>query len=140
MVTLNGAANVTHTLGSAYADLGATALDAADGNLTTSIIAFFSVPLPSQSDGQVVAETYSCRDAAGNLGTAVRWITVRSGSGQSGAASSTPTGVIIGVVVGVILIILLVLGVFVFQRRQRAPKRGRVPAKVGWSRYYPSSY
>ena len=131
MVTLNGAANVTFILGSSYDDLGATAFDAADGNLTKSITVGFSAPLASQGDGQVVTEEYSCRDAAGNQGTATRWITVRSPSVQTGSSSSSSIGVIVGVGVGVILILLLVFAVFVFKRRQRAPKRGRVPIKVG---------
>ncbi len=72
VVTLNGSATVTITVGGSYTDEGATATDNVDGTLT---------PIKSGSINTAVAGTYTitwtATDAAGNTGTAVRTVIVQ---------------------------------------------------------------
>ncbi len=77
VVTLTGASDITLSLNSsAWADLGATANDEADGVTTVSSDA--SLTNPNVNHTGVYTITYSSTDAAGNVGTAVRTITVKN--------------------------------------------------------------
>ena len=71
IVTLQGEATVTITVGATYSDAGATATDNVDGTLT---------PIMSGSVNTAVAGTYmiiwTATDAAGNIGTATRTVIV----------------------------------------------------------------
>jgi peptidoglycan hydrolase-like protein with peptidoglycan-binding domain len=89
IITLTGTNPQTITLGSAYPELGATALDTSDGSVTT---------VPSGSvDSMILGNhtiTYTATDFRGNATTTTRTITViYSGGGtQTGSTSiSTPT-------------------------------------------------
>ncbi len=73
VVTLIGAAALEIAQGSAFTDPGATAVDAVDGDLTATIVVTGSV------DTAVVdlyTLTYSATDAAGNVGSVSRVVTV----------------------------------------------------------------
>ena len=70
VVTMNGG-DLTLSLQGTFADLGATAHDAKDGNI--SVTTTGAVDLNHTGVYQV---TYSATDAAGNTGTAVRNVTV----------------------------------------------------------------
>jgi endoglucanase Acf2 len=75
-ITLNGDRNVTHPEGTAWVDPGATATDTVDGAVT---------PQASGTVGAapgVYTLTYTATDAAGNVATATRTVTVEaSGTG-----------------------------------------------------------
>ncbi|HNW98050.1 MAG TPA: DUF5011 domain-containing protein [Bacteroidales bacterium] len=76
VITLTGAATITLDLGDTYTDLGATATDAEDGDLTTSI-----VPTSTVNTSQVGMYTvkYNVTDAAGNAADEVtRTVYVRA--------------------------------------------------------------
>ena len=68
VITLNGNANVTITVGDAYTDAGATAADNIDGDLTSSIITTGSV---DNSTVGTYTLTYNVSDAAGNPATPI---------------------------------------------------------------------
>jgi choice-of-anchor A domain-containing protein len=72
-VTLNGPASQTLACGAPYTEPGATAADACSGNLTPSITVTSN--LDRNRAGQYTT-TYRVADASGNVGTAVRQITV----------------------------------------------------------------
>ncbi len=68
-ITLNGNSPQTITVGSAYVELGATASDAVDGNISTSIM-IDNATVNVNAVGSYIV-TYSVSDAAGNAATAV---------------------------------------------------------------------
>ncbi|MBI1321131.1 MAG: DUF5011 domain-containing protein [Candidatus Hydrogenedens sp.] len=75
VITLNGAADVTLECGSAYTELGATALDGCEGDLTASVVIGGDTVDTSTPDVYVV--TYSAVDASGNAAAVLsRSITV----------------------------------------------------------------
>lgn len=77
VVTLNGASSITLSLNSgAWTDLGATASDDEDG--TTTVTSDASSTNPNVNQIGTYTITYSSTDAAGNVGTAVRTITVKN--------------------------------------------------------------
>jgi hypothetical protein len=63
VITLNGDATVSHELGTTYVDMGATALDEIDGDITNSIIMSGVVDVNTLGS---YALTYNASDAAGN--------------------------------------------------------------------------
>jgi len=71
VITLNGDSSVTHSAGTAYADLGATASDSKDGTV--------SVTMSGSVNSDVVNSytiTYSATDAAGNKTSLTRTVNV----------------------------------------------------------------
>jgi hypothetical protein len=74
VITLNGNATVTLTVGDTYTEEGATALDAQDGDLTDQII-IDSSAVDTGTVGTYTV-TYSVSDSAGNVGTAQRTVIV----------------------------------------------------------------
>jgi hypothetical protein len=79
VVTLTGAAALQLTVGDTFTDSGATAVDAVDGDLTASIVVTGSVNT-TVADSYTL--TYSATDAAGNVGSVSRLVSV--------VATSTP--------------------------------------------------
>lgn len=74
VISLIGPASVSHTLGLPYTDLGATASDAVDGNLTSSLVPGGFVDVNNTGSYTV---TYDVNDAAGNAAQRVtRTVTV----------------------------------------------------------------
>ena len=73
VITLNGSANITLELQQAYNELGATATDNVDGDLTSSIVTSGSV---NTNVAGTYTITYSVSDAAGNSDSATRTVTV----------------------------------------------------------------
>jgi len=73
VVTLTGAAAIQLTVGDAYTESGATALDDVDGDLTAKIVATGTVDTATAGSYPL---TYSATDAAGNTGSASRLVTV----------------------------------------------------------------
>ncbi|WP_397364280.1 immunoglobulin-like domain-containing protein [Olleya sp. R77988] len=90
VITLVGASTINLTVGDTYNELGATATDDIDGNLTSSIV--ISGTVNTNSAG-TYTRNYNVSDAAGNAADQVsRSIVVSpaSTSGCSGAISSFP--------------------------------------------------
>lgn len=87
VLTLNGASTITITIGEAYDDPGATALDNRDGDLTSEIL--IDNPVDTNVIGRY-SVTYDVVDGAGNVGTATRTVEVvprePGGGGGGGAA------------------------------------------------------
>ena len=73
VVTLIGSATINISLNSAYTDLGATATDNKDGDVTSKITV--SNPVNKDLAGTYTVK-YSVTDAAGNIGTADRTVNV----------------------------------------------------------------
>lgn len=73
VITVTGANPLSHTLGTTYTDLGATATDDVDGDLTDAITATGTVNTSAAGANTI---TYSVTDAAGNVGTATRTVNV----------------------------------------------------------------
>ena len=73
VITITGEVEVTHEGGSTYIDLGATANDALDGDLTDSISV--ENPVDTSIPG-VYSVTYSVKDSNDNESTATRKVTV----------------------------------------------------------------
>lgn len=67
-ITLNGANPLLHQLQTAYTDPGATAIDAVDGNLTSSIVAAGSV---NANTAGTYTLTYNVTDSQGNAAATV---------------------------------------------------------------------
>lgn len=63
VITLNGGVDVTVEQGSVYSDLGATALDNIDGDITTEIVTTNNIDTSIIGDYTVI---YNVKDAAGN--------------------------------------------------------------------------
>ena len=92
IITLIGSDTISLTVGDNYSDLGATATDATDGNLTNSIVKNGFVDTAVNGEYKL---TYSVTDSAGNNSTATRTITVLAKaaittSSKSGTTASTP--------------------------------------------------
>ncbi|MFD1062503.1 immunoglobulin-like domain-containing protein [Winogradskyella litorisediminis] len=73
VVTLNGASTIDLNVGEAYNELGATATDNVDGNLTSSIVTSGTV---NTNVAGTYTVTYTATDAAGNSGSATRTVNV----------------------------------------------------------------
>lgn len=73
VITIIGDAAATLLVGDTYLELGATAVDETDGDITASII--ISGTVDTQTAG-IYTITYTVTDAAGNTGTAVRTIEI----------------------------------------------------------------
>ena len=73
VITLKGAATITDTLNKAYVELGATANDNKDGDLTSSLVISGTVNYNLKGTYTI---TYTVSDAAGNTGTATRTVNV----------------------------------------------------------------
>ncbi|NVO01292.1 MAG: DUF5011 domain-containing protein [Bacteroidetes bacterium] len=78
VITLNGAASVDVVLGATYTDLGATANDDTDGDITASITSDASTTNPNVNLKGTYTINYSVSDAALNEGTATRTINVKN--------------------------------------------------------------
>ncbi|WP_420571380.1 S8 family serine peptidase [Kordia sp.] len=90
VITLNGAATITLTVGDSFTDPGATATDNVDGNLTSSIVVTGSVNTAVEGTYTL---NYNVSDAAGNAATQVsRTVNVNAASTGScaGQVSSFP--------------------------------------------------
>jgi hypothetical protein len=74
-ITLLGDTPIIVEQNDPYTDAGATALDAVDGNLTASITETWSEPVNTAVAGDYTV-TYRATDKAGNVGAAVRTVTV----------------------------------------------------------------
>ncbi|TCK67740.1 putative secreted protein (Por secretion system target) [Winogradskyella wandonensis] len=73
VITLNGSASITLELQETYNELGATATDNVDGDLTSSIVTSGTV---NTNIAGTYTVTYSVSDAAGNAASATRTVTV----------------------------------------------------------------
>ena len=73
VITLTGGENVDVILGSTWDDPGYTAIDDEDGDLTSSVVVEGVVDTSLTGTYQV---TYTVTDAAGNVGTATRYVRV----------------------------------------------------------------
>lgn len=82
VITLNGASTINLTVGDPYSELGATATDNIDGNLTSSIITSGTVNTATAGTYTV---TYSVSDAANNSASITRTVIV-----SEPAADTTP--------------------------------------------------
>ena len=80
VVTLVGAAALQINVGDTFSDPGATATDDTDGDLTAKIVETGAV---NTTTAGLYTLTYSATDAAGNVGTVSRVVTI--------IASTTPT-------------------------------------------------
>jgi len=90
IITRNGAATINLTVGDAYTELGATATDNVDGNITSSIVTTGTV---NTNSAGTYTRNYNVSDAAGNAADQVsRTIIVSPASSTScsGAISSFP--------------------------------------------------
>ncbi|WGD35709.1 immunoglobulin-like domain-containing protein [Olleya sp. YS] len=89
VITLNGNATINLTVGDTYTELGATATDDVDGNLTSSIVITGTV---NTNSAGTYTRNYNVSDAAGNAADQVsRTIVVSPApSGCTGAISSFP--------------------------------------------------
>ena len=89
VITLNGSSTVTVTQGGAYTELGATAVDNVDGDISANIVIGGSVNTSVVGTYQV---TYNVSDAAGNAAAQViRTVeVVEPSSGCTGGISSFP--------------------------------------------------
>ena len=90
VITLVGAATINLTVGDAYSELGATASDNIDGNLTSSIVVTGTV---NTNTAGTYTRNYNVSDAAGNQANQVsRSIVVSPATttGCSGAITSFP--------------------------------------------------
>ena len=83
VITLNGSNTITLKVGEVYTELGATATDDIDGNISAKIITTGTVNTAVPGTYTI---TYTVNDTAGNIGTATRTVNV-----QSASAPSTPT-------------------------------------------------
>lgn len=90
VVTLTGAAAMEITVGDSFTDPGATATDNVDGDLTAKIVKTGTVD--TKTIGSYTL-TYTATDAAKNVGTASRLVTVLAAPAvaSDAAASSTPS-------------------------------------------------
>ena len=70
-VVVTGALAITLEVGTAFVDPGATASDVVDGTLTTTVTGTGQTSVPG-----VYTLTYTATDASGNIGTAIRTVTV----------------------------------------------------------------
>jgi hypothetical protein len=75
VITLNGDANVTITVGDTYTDAGATANDPQDGDITAQIVV--DNPVDTGTAGTYTV-TYTVQDSAGNQAQAQRTVVVQA--------------------------------------------------------------
>ena len=75
IITLNGASSIDLNVGETYTELGATATDNVDGDLTSSIVTSGSV---NTNVAGTYTVTYSVSDAAGNNASANRTVNVNA--------------------------------------------------------------
>ncbi len=75
VITLNGSSPVKIVVGSAYVDAGATAMDAEDGDLTSSIVVTSTVKTTRVGSYRV---TYSVTDSNGGTARVTRIVTVKA--------------------------------------------------------------
>ncbi len=105
VLTLNGLSVITITFGETYEDPGATAMDGADGDLTTAIVV--DNPVDTNVIGRY-SVTYDVVDSDGNVSTVTRTVEVvprePEGGGGGGAAG---------------LALLLLVSFCIFARRTR---------------------
>jgi hypothetical protein len=87
VVTLTGAAAMNLTVGDAFTDPGATAIDNVDGDLTASIVKTGTVDTATAGSYSI---TYSATDKAGNTGSAGRLVTVIAAPAADTASSTPP--------------------------------------------------
>ena len=73
VITLNGSSTINLTVGDSYTELGATATDDVDGDLTSSIVTSGTVDTATAGTYTV---TYTVTDAAGNSASATRTVIV----------------------------------------------------------------
>lgn len=71
VITINGANPASLTVGAAYIDAGATALDAVDGAIAVTSTSTVNTAAPG-----AYTVTYTATDAAGNIATAIRSVNV----------------------------------------------------------------
>lgn len=92
VITLLGTDPAVVTLGGTYTDAGATADDAQDGDLTSSIVSDYSATNnPNVNLKGTYTITYTVSDADGNTGTAKRTVNVVNAS-ESMVGAYTATG------------------------------------------------
>ena len=84
VITLNGSASISLTVGATYTELGAKASDDVDGDISTKIITTGTV---NTAVAGTYTITYTVSDTAGNIATATRTISVSAAP----AIPSTPT-------------------------------------------------
>jgi hypothetical protein len=88
VVTLTGAASQTISLQGTYTEMNATAEDDEDGAITPTVSGAVNV-----NQTGVYTITYTATDAAGNVGTATREVTVvNDADGMTGTYTCTITG------------------------------------------------
>ena len=83
VITLNGSSSISLKVGEVYNELGAKASDDKDGDITAKIITTGTV---NTAVAGTYTITYTVSDAAGNVGTATRTVTVTAAT-----VPSTPT-------------------------------------------------
>ena len=84
VITLNGSASISLKVGDTYTELGATATDNVDGTLTVSTVG----TVYTNNAGNYTI-TYTATDAAGNVASVTRGITVTIGAVSSISISSS---------------------------------------------------
>jgi hypothetical protein len=108
ILTLQGAATITVTVGDNFEDPGATAADDVDGDVTTKIVV--DNPVDTKVIGRY-SVTYEVADSAGNLSTATRTVEIvplpPGGGGGGGAVGAA--------------LLPLILSAFFARRAARAP-------------------
>lgn len=83
VITLLGDASIDHVLNAAYTDAGVTALDDEDGDLTSAVQT--DMGTFDKDEAGTYTIKYSVSDAAGNVGTAKRMVTViNEAAGKAG--------------------------------------------------------
>lgn len=91
VITLNGSPTINLTQGDTYNELGATATDNVDGNLTSSIVISGTV---NTSTVGTYTINYNVSDAAGNAATQVSRTVIVSAPAGDTQAPTTPTNLV----------------------------------------------
>lgn len=76
VITLNGASTINLRVGEVYTELGATATDDIDGDITAKIITTITGGSVNTSVAGTYTITYTVSDTAGNVATATRTVTI----------------------------------------------------------------
>jgi len=110
-------------VGSEYTEVGATATDNYDGDLTP-IVVVSGDTVDTAVLGAVFVVRYAATDTSGNIGTRTRTVTVVSKAELAASTggkmpSALGTTALIGIIVGTVVLVLLVVIVVVVQRRRR---------------------
>lgn len=95
VITISGVNPINLTIGDAYVDAGATALDDVDGNITGNIVTT-GLPVSTATVGSFNV-TYSVSDTAGNSSSATRTINVALPPAVLTAINVTPASAIVGI-------------------------------------------